>query len=315
MRKIAKASIGLLLIGSISFAQPRKDPAAFLCYVNGKNCTLEDISKILSGTHPSETKCECIGADDVFSHSVGSRKVYRIFLEESNISGTLTIPHNAALLIEYAPYTTFKGEIVNEGILETAVPWIGYRDSFPLYFEGKIENQGKARLSLIPKKAKIINEGTLSLSTYSHPFFQIKSSPLFARLNRLKLYSNPDYIGEASIINKGDLQIHNFLRGSIESLRGSIETSERLVLSAPSKDIPAFEGTINISGGSVEISGYIRNTTINGDGSTLVEVFKVPLENEDVPGATFENVTCNGVFLKPRKGANPSFVNTNCVVR
>jgi len=313
MRKIAKASIGLLLIGSISFAQPRKDPAAFLCYVNGKNCTLEDISKILSGTHPSETKCECIGADNVLSH-IGSQKVYRIFLEESNISGTLTIPHNVALSIEYAPYTTFKGVIVNEGILRTVVPW-GTWDSFPLYFEGKIENQGKARLSLIPKKAKIINEGTLYIGTYYKPFFQIKSSPLFARLNRLKLYSNPDYIGEASIINKGDLRIHNFLRGSIESLRGSIETSESLVLSAPSKDIPAFEGTINISGGSVEISGYIRNTTINGDGSTLVEVFKDPLENEDVPGATFENVTCNGVFLKPRKRANPSFVNTNCEVR
>ena len=298
MRKIAKASIGLLLIGSISFAQPRKDPAAFLCYVNGKNCTLEDISKILSGTHPSETKCECIGATpyDVFSYSAGSQKVYRIFLEESNISGTLTIPRNVALLIEHAPYTTFKGEIVNEGVLETMVSaGKDSRGGFPLYFEGKIENLGKANLSLIPKKATIINEGTLYLSTYTQP---LKPSPIFTRLNSLKLYSNPDYIGEASIKNTGILWISNFLRGSIE-------TSERLVLSAPSKDIPAFEGTINISGGSVEIWGYIRNTTINGDGSTLV----------DVPGATFENVTCNGVILKLWKGTNPSFVNTNCVVR
>jgi len=300
MRKMVKASIGLLLIGSISMAQPQKYPSALLCYVNGKNCTLEDISKILSGTSPSETKCECIEASPYVSNegfrAVAQKvKVYRIFLEESDISGTLTIPYNVALLIEYAPYTTLKGEIVNEGTLETMTAGFDRRGGFPLYFEGKIKNHGKAFLALLPKKATIINEGTLYLSTYSQPFFQIKSSPLFARLNRLKLYS--DYIGEASIKNKGTLRIDNFLRGSIE-------TRGYLYLGAPSKDIPAFEGTINISGGSVEISGYIRNTTINGDGYTPVTV----------RGSLLENVTCNGVFLRQMYSAS-SFVNTNCLVR
>lgn len=299
MRKLSKASIGLLLIGSISMAQPQKYPSALLCYVNGKNCTLEDISKILSGTSPSETKCECIEASIIPPRTTGrtieGKKVYRIFLEEPVLTGTLVIPYNVALLIEHAPYTTLKGEIVNEGTLETMTAGLDVRGGFPLYFEGKLENHGEAFLALLPKKATIINKGTLYLSTYSQPFFQIKSSPLFARLNRLKLYS--DYIGEASIKNKGTLRIDNFLRGSIET-RGD------LYLGAPSEDIPAFEGTINISGGSVEISGYIRNTTINGDGYTPVTV----------RGSLLENVTCNGVFLRQMYSAS-SFVNTNCLVR
>jgi len=298
MRKMAKASIGLLLIGSLSLAQPQKYPSAPLCYVDGKKCTLEDISKILSGTPPSETKCECIEASITPSRT---KKLYRILLEEPVLTGTLIIPYGVNLLIEYAPYTTLKGEIVNEGTLETMTAGLDFRGGFPLYFEGKLENHGEAFLALLPKKATIINEGTLYLSTYSQPFFQIKSNPLFARLNRLKLYS--DYIGEASIKNKGTLRIDNFLRGSIE-------TRGELYLRAPSKDIPAFEGTISISGGSVEISGYIRNTTINGDGYTLLKV----------SGATLENVTCNGVFLRQRvsshiKDESPVLLNTNCEVR